>query len=338
MRRLLPAALALAMAVPAFAIDQHDVTYTEGFPVTREKGRYEADINIGDRLIAGQTVVTRTGDLVEMKAGGYTVKVDENTVFTIMEVEQGGQSQPVLANVLGKIRFARDRATGSDPRLITNSIVCGVRGTVVTLFAGEDGSSLVIVDEGLVQITSSGGAVELAKGEGVEVRTDGTTGEKFRALSTTVDYGSWNGERLQSMLADPAGAARRIEQRLDSYIEQIRAIEPLYNAKRAELDAVQKRRTELAGKGQTAELTDYTTNVYAPLRDETRFLVVNLRYYALSALSLRRFVAGRLYLQVKPRLMADPATADAREFLAIHGRVLEKFEQAVTGHLVPADI
>ncbi len=65
---------------------------------------------------------------------------------------------------------------------------------------------------------------------------------------------------------------------------------------------------------------------------------MNLRFYALSALSLRRFVEGRLYAFTKAQYIATPASAAYQEFLKEHARLLSKFETAVVPELVAADI
>ena len=212
--------LALAAAA-AHAIDEHDVVFTEGAPMRRAMG-VEEEISIGDRMLPGQTIVTGAGDLVELEAGTYKVKVSENTVFTLLEVEQGGKTQPVLTTALGKLSFIRQRLGGTEPRLAGSAAICGVRGTEVTVLSGADGSTLFIVDEGAVEVTAAGATVALVKGEAVEVATGAAPGQKYQALSREVDYSKWNQGKLDALLSDPVAAARSVEKQLDAYIEQIR--------------------------------------------------------------------------------------------------------------------
>jgi hypothetical protein len=332
--------LVLCCGMAAFALDEHEVVFTEGFPVRRDQSGGEEDLFIGDVLVKGNTVVTERGDFVEMDAGGYTVKIAENTVFTIMEVEQGGQTRPVLANVLGRVDFARTRLGGPDPRLITNSAVCGVRGTQFTLYAGADGSSLIVVDDGLVEVSAEGASVELAAGEGVEIQTGSAPGEKFAALSSEIDYSEWDSERLESLLRDPVAATQKIERRLDGYIEQIGIIYPLWQQKFSELTEARKKRDELRAKGDTEGMRTFYVENVAPLEREVTNLFINLRFYALSSLSLRRFVQGRLYVQMKSRYLAEPDALEYQAFLESHRHVLAKFQAsvAVDPILVPADM
>lgn len=332
------AALAFALAATAAsALDEHQVVFTEGAPIRRHQGG-EEEIAIGDVMLAGQTIVTGAGDSVELEAGTYKVKVAENTVFTLLEAEQGGRNQPVLAAALGRLNFVRQRLGGSEPRLAGSSAICGVRGTEVTVLAGADGSTLFIVDEGSIEVSAAGATVALGKGEAVEVATGAAPGSKYQALSRQVDYSKWNQGKLDAMLGDPVAAAQKVEKQLDAYIEQMRTIMPLYQQKRAALERERAAVADLRAKNDTARMQQHYKDVVFPLELETTRLYVNVRYYALSALSLRRFVGGRAYAMLKAKYATSPDAAAYRGYLAIHRAVLDKFEREVVPHLVPADI
>ncbi len=329
------ATLALAAAA-AFALDEHDVVFTEGAPIRRDRG-VEEEIAIGDVMLAGQTIVTAAGDGVELEAGTYRVKVSENTVFTLLEVEQGGKTQPVLTAALGRLSFARRLLGGTEPRLAGSSAVCSVRGTEVTVLAGADGSTLFIVDEGAIEVSAAGATVAVGKGEAVEVATGAAPGPKYQALSREVDYSRWNQGKLDAMLSDPVAAARKVEQQLDAYIEQIRILKPLHAQRSAEAKAARTRMIEL-NRTDAAAATEMRDKTVVPLEREAHALFVNLRYNSLSALSLRRFVGGRLYALTKAQHIAAPLTPAYQEFLRAHRRLLEKFETEVVPQLVAADI
>jgi hypothetical protein len=331
------AALALAATTAAVALDKHSVVYAEGDP-RRRSGGVEESIGIGDVLQAGDSVVTGDSDRVELESGPYKVTVAENTIFTLLETDDGGQSQPVLSTALGKLTFARQRLGGSEPRLAGSAAICGVRGTVVTVLSGADGSTLIVVDEGSVEVTAGGGKVALGKGEAVEVATGAAPGAKFQALSREIDFRKWNGLKVETMLKDPVVAAQRVEKQLDGFIEQIHAIVPLYREKRAQLDKERATLAELRAKGDVAKTQEYYKNTVFPLELQTTRLYVNVRYYALSSLSLRRFVGGRLYAMAKARAITSPDGADYRAYLAAHRGILDKFEREVVPYLVAADI
>lgn len=321
-----------------FAVD-HEVVYLEGYPILRDNLGNEADVYTGDNLQTGDTILTKADEYLELEAEGYSIKVQENTVFTLMEQEEGGAKNDVISCVLGKMSFKRDKFLGTEPKLMTNSSVCGVRGTEITLYAGLDGTSLILVEEGTAQVEAEGVTVTLVKGEGVEVETGSPPGEKFTALAGKIDFASWNENRLEKMLEDPVGAAKGVQKRLQHYSAEIDKIYPQYLELKEEIARV---RTELdkvnKEKGKEAAKAYGQTNL-TPLQLQATFLYLNVRYYALSALSLRRFVSGRMYAILKARYITRPDDGIYREFLETHESILTFFErEVVDSFLVEADI
>ncbi len=233
---LAAAALLAAAAQGALALDKHEVVFTEGAPILRDNG-VEQEIVVGDTVQPGQTIVTGAGDRVDLESGSYRVRIAESSVFTLLETDEQGASQPVLKAALGRLSFVRQKLGGSEPRLAGSAAICGVRGTDVTLVSGADGTTLIVVDEGAVDVSAAGATVQLAKGEAVEVPTGAAPGQKYQALSREIDFSKWNGDRLAAMLKDPVTAAARVEKQLDSYIEQMKILRPLYDQRYAELQA-----------------------------------------------------------------------------------------------------
>ncbi len=331
------AALLLAGAAQGvLALDKHEVVFTEGAPIVRDKG-VEQEIAIGDVVQAGQTIVTGAGDRVDLESGNYKVRIAENSVFTLMETDQDGTSQPVLKAALGRLSFLRQKIGGTEPRLAGSAATLGVRGTDVTLASGADGTTLIVVDDGAVEVSAAGATVQLAKGEAVEVPTGAAPGPKYQALSREIDFSKWNRDRLAAMLKDPVAAAARVEKQLDGYIEQMRILRPLFDQRRAELNAARARVQELNKTDQPAGRALYDQSV-VPLQKDAYAIGLNLRFYALSALSLRRFVEGRLYAFAKTQYITNAGDATYRAFLEEHARLLSKFESAVVPELVAADI
>jgi len=325
-------------ALPLYGLE-YAVTYTEGSPYRRGKAGQEVDLQIGDVVKAGDTVITESGDYVELESGSITVRVNKNTVFTIYEFEKGGRTQDALGCALGSLRFKVKSITGQEPSLKTNTAVCGLRGTELTLFAGEDGSSLVVVADGLVEVSARGESVELAAGEGVEVAAGQAPGAKFQALAREIDFAKWNEGRLESLLRDPVQAALRVETQMKDFAVEIGKINPLYLESKAALDREREQERLIKEKQGPEAMQKYHSETVVPVMLKTLNLFLNLRYYALSALSLRRYVSGRMYLMLKSRYILDPGNPVYKEFLAVHNRTLELFEREVVERfLVQADI
>ena len=338
MKRIIPIGVFL-ISVMSLAAADHEVIYAEGYPLRRDSVGLENDIAIGDSLEAGDSIITAQSDFVELEAGGYSVKIDENTVFSLRELENQGQKSDVLTCVLGKLSFSRDKILGTEPWLATNSAICGVRGTDVTLYAGVDGSTIVVVNDGAAEVEAAGKTVELAKGSGVEVETGSAPGEPFAALEREIDFSEWNERRLAGMLKDPVAAAEKVKSQLRYYIEQIGLIHPQYLDLRRQIESMRdKVQAVIKEKGQEAG-KEFGKENLTPLQLKATYQYLNIRYYALSALSLRRFVSGRMYAILKARYITKPDNKTYKKFLEAHNNVLELFEREVAeSFIVEADI
>jgi hypothetical protein len=336
-KTLLSFGLALLLAAAANAVPS-DVTYTEGDVTTRMGSGKQQDTSIGDVLNTGDSLKTGKDGQAELNQKGVTIKVSHGTVFTLMEKSQAGKTASVMSVALGSIKFRYDKLTGSEPQVRTNGAVAGVRGTEFSVFAGADGSTLFAVDSGQVTVESEGKSVELAASEGVEVPLGQPPGDKIPLRSDQIDYKTWNGQKFDSMLADPLGSMKTVQTVMEEYIKNESDFYQQYLASKEKLDQEVQKRVEIFQQKGTAEAQKYQMEVVTPLSVQTGYLVLNVRYYSLAALSLRRFVAGRLYIYLKSRYIANQDAPDWKQFLVNFNQVLAEFEQSIAPQLVDADI
>jgi hypothetical protein len=134
----------------------------------------------------------------------------------------------------------------------------------------------------------------------------------------------------------------QLNQRLDTYIDNVEEYFVLHEEYSQNLEkARNERRRLLDDKGQEEAQAYYKETVY-PLSLQTSNLYLNLRYFSLAALSLRRYVAGRVYLNLKSRYIAELANPEIRDgvdkFLTEFRRFLTRFETSIVPHLVSDDI
>jgi hypothetical protein len=130
-------------------------------------------------------------------------------------MEDKGKKQSVLSVTLGEVAFKFRRAASEEPLIATNSTVAGVRGTDFTVYSGADGSTLIAVENGMVEVEAAGKSVELVKDEAVEVRPGEPPGQKFSFIGRELDFSSWNAEKKQTHFCDnPAEALKGVEKRL----------------------------------------------------------------------------------------------------------------------------
>jgi hypothetical protein len=336
-RSLFCAGLLLAGAMIASAAPA-DITYTEGDTTLKLKTGKQQDAQIGDTLNTGDTLKTGKDGLAELNQKGVTIKISKGTVFTLMERDLAGKTASVLSVALGSIKYKYDKVSGSEPLIRTNGAVAGVRGTEFTVFSGADGSTLIAVDSGQVDVEAEGKTVQLAAAQGVEVPLGQPPGEAIPLKSDQIDYSKWNEEKLASMLADPVGSITTIQSVMDEYAKNATDYYNQYLASSLQLQqAFQTYQQTVRDKGAD-EAKKYQEDVYVPLTIQTSRLVLNYRFYSLAALSLRRYIAGRMYVILKARYITNQDAPEWKDFQAGFKNFLSTFEQSIAPRLVDADI
>jgi len=327
--------LALGISALTLASAQNtEVTYFEGSPRHRDGGGVLSDLDYGSALRTGEAVITGSRDQVELAQGdAATIRVRPNTVFTIRELEQDGRKEQVLTASVGAVSMRFNRLAGWEPRVGTTGAVAGIRGTELTIYAGPDGSSLFVVDSGLVQVSSAGQSVELGQDEGVEVPAGGPPGQKFSVIGREVDFADWAGAKTAELLADPEAGLVRVDALMTGFRAGLDEWTAKYQAAKLASDAAVEQMNAIADKEAQKK---YRDEVWFPLALQTGNAVLNYRYHALSALSLRRYVLGPLYLQMKGRYILDQNDA-YRAFSAAYDRVLADYRSSFEPYLNTVD-
>jgi len=239
---------------------------------------------------------------------------------------------------LGSIKFRYGKLTGTEPQVRTNGAIAGVRGTEFSVFSGADGSTLIAVDSGQVTVESEGMSVDLGAKEGVEVPLGKPPGDKFSVPDKLVDYSKWNEGKLDAMLADPIAAMAGIEKILNEYIKNVSDYNATFMEYKARLEEMKEKRAQILKDKGPEETAIFDQNVAIPLAVQTATVFINVRYFSVAALSMRRFVAGRLYLFMKARSIAHMDDPQWTDFLSRFNDMLVTFEQSIVPQLVAADI
>jgi hypothetical protein len=332
---------AALVAFVATAVGAMDLTvaYIDGeAQIRREDGSMERAA-IGQQVSVGDTILTGSDGRVELEQrGAARITVQADTVFSILERQVQGERQSALACILGSVRMSFLKLLGREPQIVTGSAVAGVRGTDLTVLSAVDGSSLIVVLKGLVSVVSQGVSVDVAENDAVEVVPGQAPGPRFDVLRGPVSYETWQRERKAELLADPQAAVRRLERRFEYYFEALAEIEPIYARRREALEEKRERLAEIESEKGKAARSDYYKGTVYPLELETSYLRLNIRYFALSALSLRRYVLGRMYLVVKTNAIDDLEDPRFIRFLETYQALLERFEERISPYLVEADV
>ncbi|MGA2612891.1 MAG: hypothetical protein ABSG38_05500 [Spirochaetia bacterium] len=210
---LVAPALCMAQAAPATAIPPAisvTLSYHEDnsgtFRVMSDKTTAVTNIQDGDVLKPGWTVVTGVGDLAELKINhtGTIIKIAQNTNFTIegLRTETGGQD--VFSLGVGKARTVAGKASGKDVYQIrTQSAVCGVRGSdiVVEYLEGTTSKLYTLEGMGWIQDTASGKQLDVPQGDFADALAP-----SFQASPIPQDVLSGLQKEMNFVKLDPAEA------------------------------------------------------------------------------------------------------------------------------------
>ena len=292
--------------------------------------------DFGDKLSAGDSVITtRFGEAELELADGGTVSVAADTIYQIQVIGSQSRPQTVMNVALGSVRFRFNTIAGrTEPAVGTPTSVAGVRGTEFTAYVAADGATVFIVDEGLVEVSAEGARVQLAAGQGVEVAPGERPGAPFDAIERAFDFRQYNEDRIQEFLRNPVRSVAGHTRRLEQFAEQIGILTPLYEDARSRLDAARTKLETLEGDARQT----FFEKELVPIRAEAADYYDNMRFYALSGLSLRRYVLGRMYLLMSLEYLSAPGDSAYQEYLAAHEEALSVYERRIVPVLDPTDI
>jgi hypothetical protein len=312
------------------------VVYTEGKVTIRDRNGNAHDAELNDPLDKGFTVTTGKDGYAELDKSGSRITLSANTVFQLLETDDNGKTHDVFSAVAGAVSLKIKKITDKDsaPYITSQSTALGVRGTAFSVFSGVDGSSLVAVEEGKVAVEAKGVSVELAADEGIEVQPGNAPGAKFTVLKGKIDFKSWSDKNLTAFLADPVAAAKRVEERMSNFIDKLHATKIEYDKN---LDILNKDRETLASIEDKDKKQAYHLATEFPQMLVVNGLLINLRYYSVSSFSLRRFVLGRMYANIKSAYIMKSADPIFTDFSTEYKKVLALFEKEIMPYLVDAD-
>ncbi|ULQ60307.1 FecR domain-containing protein [Brucepastera parasyntrophica] len=322
--------------IPVWA-EKANVVYVEGSAQIKTGAGVTKNAAIGHTVTYGESVITGRGGLVEMTLeNGSTIRVTPNSVFNYSNTGSGADTQPVLAAAAGQIAFKLNRAAGNSPLIQTNSMVGGVRGTEFTIYAGRDGSVLLSVIEGIVDVTAQGKTVSLIKDEAVEVGAGQPPGEKFLWPGRELDFSDWNKGKTDGFIADPAGGLEKAAVMLKEYQTSLDALHaPYQDATEKWRQSAEEYKTLLAG-GDDEAIKAFQQEKLFPAQDERADLILTIRYYALNYLSVRRYVLSNMYMEMKSRYPVN-RPAEVEQFFTRHAELLAEYEEFIVPELNPND-
>jgi hypothetical protein len=287
--------VSLILLAGALGAQEATVVYTEGNVYVQDHAGSRWDPEIGSELVYNDTLLTGYNGFTEVQTEGSTVRIRANSVFKLMQSEKGGQKQSVLSCMLGSVYLKVEKITGTGPRITSGSMSAGVRGTEFEVYSGVDGSTLIHVTKGRVEVASEGRLVSLDADEAVEVKLSRPPGQKYK-VREPIDFSKWNQGKYDELMKDPLGAIKNVEGKILEYAREIKNLLAEYQRILKILETEEAKRKEITEKEGKDAGQKYYIEQIIPIRNEGTLVYLNIRFNSLSALSMRRFVVGRMYL------------------------------------------
>lgn len=262
----------------------------------------------------------------------------EDSIFSFNQGNVGAsEPQNVFNCAMGEIAYKFSNLK-DEPIITTPSASCGIRGTAFTVIAGVDGSSLFVVSEGEVEVESYGKRVSLTLDEAVEVNSGEAPGEKYPVLEGVIDFNGWLDQAEIKALENPTDTVEVLLDKLIYYIAEMDRFYAMQVEGRQEMDLLRTEIKKLQEEGKTEEAQDVFNTKMLPLTNIVAGYSINVRFYSLSALSLRRYTLGGLYVKLRTAHFDEESTK-YDQFLRVYKRFLEDFNEICEApYLVDADI
>jgi len=336
MKKTLFSLLLILALIPALSALSGEVVYVEGTVDLRNSYGDLDYADIGMPVETGDTILTGLDGYAEMEMeDGSTVKVYEDSIFTLSSIERSGKQANSFQCVLGSVQYKFTQAMKeNEPSISTPSTVCGLRGTEFTVVAGLDGSALYVVDDGSVAVTAQGEEVQLGAQEGVRVNAGEAPGDVFPVLRGEIDFSQFRRESREQFLENPAASMGIMIRQLEDYADEADRYKQEFEDQKKLVEELTEKMKTLEGD----ERKSFYKESVLPEEVKTSYLVLNYRYYALSGLSLRRYVVGSMYVDMRTRYILNKQDPVYNEFVEAYNEFLRVFENRITPYLVPADI
>ena len=188
--------------------------------VTRSDGR-EITASEGIAIFAGDRIVTGKGGMVSFSfEKGRQFRLGEEAQISVDELSgrDSEDSQPVLRLALGYLWSRIQKFTGKTQRTVihTPTAVIGVRGTEFDSVVSLDGTSVVAVDEGSVEVEVEEGKTILDQGKMTRVEVGVKLSVPVQATPKGKrDWQAWRRERVKRLFKNLPRMAPKFRARFE---------------------------------------------------------------------------------------------------------------------------
>ena len=248
-------------------------------------GKEWREAEVGLSLFPGDMVKTGEGSEATLTGEDYKIFISENTKFTVSERFQDGEKRRSFMLFLGRIKMKLGKKNITEPEVRTQTVNLTVRGTEFEVASGYDGSSMVVISEGVVSVRGKRKELVLEKGEGTEVRFGEEPEKKFKVITKVIDWNEWFKVSKESIKGREEELLGLILEKFDSIISEIKDYEELRKKALSEKQVFLEKRDEALEKGDEQSASEYT-RLAAEKSKIAYHAIVNIRFLALSSIGL----------------------------------------------------
>jgi hypothetical protein len=199
-----------ALTVKVASIDGVKGTVT----ITDQEGKSRAAVN-GATVLGEEIVDTgKDGSVALLFEDGSKIELGHSTRAKVNDMMITGNTTVLL--YLGRLFAHIIPAQGvNNYEFQTVTTTAGVRGTEFEMAVGLDGSSLVSVESGQVEIGLESSPVSVKSGEEADISYDGKVVKSSRGARTDEEWQKWFSARQQYFIDHPGQGLERLSQNLD---------------------------------------------------------------------------------------------------------------------------
>jgi len=254
-------------------------------------------LDVGMQLASGDIVKTGPYSEATLADNGAEIHLLENSTFTISEKYENEKQKSSMMLFLGRMRFKLARARDTEPEIQTQTVNLTIRGTEFEVGSGYDGTTLVLLSDGVVAVRGKTQELVLEGGEGTEVAFGEEPTEKFDLITRVIEWDQWFIDTKESVKGNEQKLLLKILDRIREIDAQITEYETLREqAKERQKEYVEKRKS-LREEGREEDANEYARK--AGIEGKAAFhLMMNLRFLALSSIGLHD-LASEIYGEVE---------------------------------------
>lgn len=255
------------------------------------------DLEVGMNLVSGDMIETGMNSEAILFDGGSEIYISENANFTISERYEKGEKRSTFMLFLGRMKFKLGKSGEAEPDIQTQTVNLAIRGTVLEVGSGYDGSTIVLIEEGSVAVQGKSSELVLEEGEGTEVQFGEEPSEKFDVMTKVIDWDAWLLSSQDAVKGNETALLGQIQNRFEDIALDIGNYELIREGALMEKERYIAKRDELLEAGKTDEASEFSKKAGSESK-KAFHSIVNIRFLALSSIGLYD-MAERIYTDIE---------------------------------------